>query len=121
MEEAVRNLDYTYDNLPRHLRDLGRLYLRLGEEERARDAFQKAAAAPGGPLAALEARLFLAYLDGDQEALARLLAQAELWESPPLVERGRSFLAQLSQDPGVLAGLGGFFPSLTRALLLQDP
>ncbi|GIW26621.1 BTAD domain-containing putative transcriptional regulator [Meiothermus sp.] len=120
LEEAVLATGYSYANLPGHLRDLGRLYLLLGEREKATDRFRKASEAPGNPLAALEARIFLAYLTKDPETLARLLAQAELWENSYLVERGRAFLAELRSDPDLLAGLSGFLPGLARALLLNE-
>ena len=71
--------------------------------------------------AALEARMLLAHLEEDAEALARLVAQAELLENPYLVERGRALLAGLRRDPGLLEGLPGFLPALARALLREDP
>lgn len=107
--------------LPGHLRDLGRFYLLLGERERARDYLKRAAEEPGSPLASLEARMLLAHLEGDAEALRRLVAQAELWENRYLADEGRALLAELTGDEGVLEGLSGFFPSLARARLRQDP
>ncbi|MFN3368606.1 MAG: transcriptional regulator [Thermus sp.] len=122
LEEALRLMEgHMPQNIPGHLRDLGWLYLLLGEREKARAHLERAARTPGHPLASLEARMLLAHLEGDAEALARHVAQAELWETPHLVERGRALLAELKRDPGLLEGLSGFFPSLTRALLLRDP
>lgn len=65
--------------------------------------------------------MLLAHLEEDAEALARLVAQAELLENPYLVERGRALLAGLRRDPGLLEGLPGFLPALARALLREDP
>ncbi|WP_038059092.1 BTAD domain-containing putative transcriptional regulator [Thermus amyloliquefaciens] len=122
LEEAVRSLaEHMSQNLPGHLRDLGRYHLLLGQREKARAYLERAIQTPGHPLASLEARMLLAHLEGDAETLARLVAQAELWEAPYLVERGRALLAELRRDPGLLEGLFGFFPSLTRALLQGDP
>lgn len=45
--------------------------------------------------------MLLAHLEEDAEALARLVAQAELLENPYLVERGRALLAGLRRDPGL--------------------
>lgn len=60
--------------------------------------------------------MLLAHLEGDAEALARLVAQAELWENPYLA----ALLAELKGDEGLLEGLSGFFPSLTRAYPLLE-
>ena len=106
LEEAVGRLGPLGPaNLAGHLRDLGRLYLLLGEREKAREHLRRAQEAEGHPLAALEARMLLAHLEEDAEALARLVAQAELLENPYLVERGRALLAGLRRDPGLLEGL----------------
>ena len=122
LEEAVGRLGPLGPaNLAGHLRDLGRLYLLLGEREKAREHLRRAQEAEGHPLAALEARMLLAHLEEDAEALARLVAQAELLENPYLVERGRALLAGLRRDPGLLEGLPGFLPALARALLREDP
>jgi len=122
LEEAVGLLGpLAPANLAGHLRDLGRLYLLLGERERARGYLQRAQETQGHPLASLEARMLLAHLEEDAQKLSRLVAQAELWESPYLVERGKALLSQLRRDPGLLEGLTGFFPSLARALLQEDP
>ncbi|WP_018111694.1 AfsR/SARP family transcriptional regulator [Thermus igniterrae] len=121
MEEARFSPEVALHSLPGHLRDLGRLHLLLGEKEKARAYLKQAAEAPGNPLAALEARMLLAHLEEDAQGLARLVAQAELWENPYLVERGRSLLAGLRGDPSLLEGLSGFLPRLTLALLRQDP
>ena len=122
LEEALRLMEeHMPQNIPGHLRDLGWLYLLLGQREKARTYLERAAQAPGSPLASLEAKMLLAHLEGDAEALTRHVAQAELWETPYLVERGRALLAELKKDPGILEGLSGFFPSLTRALLQKDP
>ncbi|BDG15904.1 BTAD domain-containing putative transcriptional regulator [Thermus brockianus] len=117
LEEALEKLQYTHANRPGHLRDLGRLYLLLGERERAKGYLRQAAEAPGNPLAALEAQMLLAHLEGDGETLARLVAQAELWENPYLVARGRAFQAELTGDASLVEGQEGFLPRLTLALL----
>ncbi|WP_347240471.1 BTAD domain-containing putative transcriptional regulator [Thermus sp.] len=122
LEEAVERLGPLGPaNLAGHLRDLGRLYLLLGEREKARERLKRAQEAEGHPLAALEARMLLAHLEEDAEGLSRLVAQAELLENPYLVARGRALLAGLRRDPGLLQGLQGFLPALARALLLEDP
>ncbi|WP_105317753.1 transcriptional regulator [Thermus tenuipuniceus] len=122
LEEALRLMEaHMPQNIPGHLRDLGWLHLLLGQREKARTYLERAAQAPGSPLASLDAKMLLAHLEGDAEALTRHVAQAELWETPYLVERGRALLAELKKDPGTLEGLFGFFPSLTRALLQKDP
>ncbi|RTG96124.1 transcriptional regulator [Thermus scotoductus] len=120
LEELGLSPSYTHANLPGHLRDLGRLYLLLGEREKAKAYLKRAQEAPGNPLAALEAAMLLAHLEGDEGALARLLAQAELWENPYLVARGRALLAELRGDPSLVEGLEGFLPRLTLALLKRD-
>jgi len=107
-------------NRPGSLRDLGRLYLLLGENEKARRAFQEACSTPGSPLASLEAQIFLAYMERDVQALSRLATKAELWESSYLAGRARAFWALLSGDPRVLEGYSGFLPSLARAELHGD-
>ncbi|WP_243027666.1 BTAD domain-containing putative transcriptional regulator [Thermus albus] len=122
LEEALGLMErHIPQNLAGHLRDLGRLHLLLGQRERARGYLERASQTPGHPLASLEAKMLLAHMDKDAETLARLVAQAELWENAYLVERGRALLAELRGDPGLLEGLSGFFPSLTRALLRKDP
>ncbi|MCS7218207.1 MAG: transcriptional regulator [Thermus sp.] len=108
-------------NLTSHLRDLGALYRLLGERERARACLRRAGETPGNPLVALEARMLLAHLEGDAQGLARLVAQAELWEARELAEKGRALLAEATGDPRPLEGLGGFLPSLVRAQLLGEP
>ncbi|GAA5334853.1 MULTISPECIES: BTAD domain-containing putative transcriptional regulator [Thermus] len=118
LEEALKKAHPA--NRPGQLRDLGRLYLLLGERERAKAYFRQAAEAPGNPLAALEAQMLLAHLEGDAETLARLVAQAELWENPYLVARGRALWAEVQGDPGLVEGLEGFLPRLTLALLKGD-
>lgn len=66
LEEAVGLLGpLAPANLAGHLRDLGRLYLLLGEREKARDYLQRAQEAQGHPLASLEARMLLAHLEED--------------------------------------------------------
>ncbi|GAA6755887.1 BTAD domain-containing putative transcriptional regulator [Thermus thalpophilus] len=120
LEELGLSPSYTHANLPGHLRDLGRLYLLLGERDKAKAYLKRAQEAPGNPLAALEAAMLLAHLEGDEGALARLLAQAELWENPYLVARGRALLAELRGDPSLVEGLEGFLPRLTLALLKRD-
>ncbi|MFN4070010.1 MAG: transcriptional regulator [Thermus caldifontis] len=121
LEEALELMErHMPQNLAGHLRDLGWLYLLRGEKAKARGYLEKASQTPGHPLASLEARMLLAHMERDPETLARLVAQAELWENPYLVERGRALLAELREDPSLLQGLSGFFPSLTRALLQKD-
>jgi len=61
--------------------------------------------------------MLLAHLEGDGETLARLVAQAELWENPYLVARGRAFQAELTGDASLVEGQEGFLPRLTLALL----
>lgn len=65
--------------------------------------------------------MLLAHIEEDPDTLARLVTQAELWENPYLVERGKSLLAELLREPSLLEGLQGFLARLTRALLTQDP
>ncbi|KGQ21341.2 BTAD domain-containing putative transcriptional regulator [Thermus filiformis] len=111
---------YTLENLPGNLRDLGRLYLLLGEKEKAKSLLKRAKETPGNPLAALEAGMLLAHLEGDAAELQRLLARAELWESPYLVARGKSLLALLLREPRLLEGVEGFLSALARAELKGD-
>ncbi|RDI95639.1 transcriptional regulator [Meiothermus sp. QL-1] len=108
-------------NLPGHLRDLGRLYLLVGQRERALDYLGRAAEAPGDPLASLEAQMLRAFLRGEGEALEQLVARAEQWESAYLVERGRALLALLHKDLRWVEGHQGFLVSLVRAELTRDP
>ncbi|WP_448567468.1 transcriptional regulator, partial [Thermus sp.] len=120
-EGAPLSLRYSPMNHPGHLRDLGRLYLLLGERARAEAYLKEAQEAPGHPLASLEAGMLLAHLRGDEEGLKALVARAGLWENPYLVGRGLALLASLRGDPQVLEGVEGFFPALARAELRKDP
>ncbi|RIH90028.1 Tetratricopeptide repeat protein [Meiothermus luteus] len=121
LEEIIPSLTGPLQsNRPGSLRDLGRLYLLLGERQRAETYFEEAVHTPGNPLASLEAEMYLAYLQENPEALERLVSRAGLWESPYLVERGRAFLALLQKDPGWVEGLEGFFAGLARAELGKD-
>jgi hypothetical protein len=120
-EGAPLGLRYSPVNYPGHLRDLGRLYLLLGDKARAMAYLKEAREAPGHPLASLEAAMLLAYLQGDEAELKALVARAELWENPYLVGRGLALLALLRKDPGLLEGVEGFLPALARAELLKDP
>jgi len=120
-EGAPLGLRYSPVNYPGHLRDLGRLYLLLGDKARAMAYLKEAREAPGHPLASLEAAMLLAYLQGDEGELKALVARAELWENPYLVGRGLAHLALLRKDPGLLEGVEGFLPALARAELLKDP
>lgn len=114
-------LRYSPTNHAGHLRDLGRLYLLLGKRVEAERYLEDATQAEGHPLAALEAAMLLAHLRGEEEALAELVARAELWENPYLVGRGRALLALLRKNPSFLEGLEGFLPALARAELMGDP
>lgn len=108
------------NNLPGNLRDLGRLYLLLGEQEKARRAFEQAARLPAHPLASLEAQIFLAYLAQDTSALSQLATRAELWESDYLAGRAQAFWALLIQDVKPLQEYTGFLPALARAEILRE-
>ncbi|MCS7195033.1 MAG: transcriptional regulator [Meiothermus sp.] len=122
LEEIIPKLTgVLQSNRPGSLRDLGRLYLLLGERKRAEAHFEEATHTPGNPLASLEAEMYLAYLREDPEDLERLVGRAGLWESPYLVERGRAFLALLQRDPAWVEGLEGFYAGLARAELRGDP
>ncbi|WP_018467720.1 helix-turn-helix domain-containing protein [Calidithermus timidus] len=121
LEEIIPSLTgVLQSNRPGSLRDLGRLYLLLGERKQAEAHFEEAAHTPGNPLASLEAQMYLAYLRASPEALERLVGRAGLWESPYLVERGRAFLALLQKDPSWVEGLEGFFAGLAGAELKKD-
>ena len=120
-EGAPLALRYSPVNHAGHLRDLGRLYLLLGERARAEVHLEEAQEAPGHPLASLEAGMLLARLRGDEEALKALVARAELWENPYLRGRGLALLASLKGDARLLEGVEGFFPALARAELRKDP
>jgi hypothetical protein len=120
-EGAPLGLRYSPVNYPGHLRDLGRLYLLLGDKARAMAYLKVAREAPGHPLASLEAGMLLAHLRGDEEGLKALVARAELWENAYLRGRGLALLASLRGDPQVLEGAEGFFPALARAELRKDP
>ena len=120
-EGAPLGLRYSPMNYPGHLRDLGRLYLLLGDKARAMAYLKEAREAPGHPLASLEAAMLLAYLQGDEGELKALVARAELWENPYLVGRGLALLALVRKDPGLLQGVEGFLPALASAELLKDP
>jgi hypothetical protein len=120
-EGTPLSLRYSPMNHAGHLRDLGRLYLLLGDKERAEAYLEEAQEAPGHPLASLEAGMLLAHLRGDEEGLKALVARAELWENAYLRGRGLALLASLRGDPQVLEGAEGFFPALARAELRKDP
>ncbi len=122
LEEIIPQMTGALEgNRPGSLCNLGRLYLLLGESERAQDRLQEAVQTPGNPLASLEAEMLLAYLQEEGEKLERLVARAERWESPYLVERGRAWLAWLYRDARWVERVRGFFPDLARAELNRDP
>lgn len=107
-------------NLAGHLRDLGRLYLILGDRERGLARLRQAAAVPGDPLASLEARILLAKEENPQQ-LPALAEQARLWESAYLEERARYYWALSSGNPAVLGQGEGTWYALARAELLGQP